>query len=293
MKVLLHYEDNENSELYKSLKITLPKSWKTGPTAKLLAQFVETYNANEAFSSNPLNEADVHLALRQEHTMIPLASDDVTVQAIPDRADVYICHGPSRTIQQAVDEKKAELKRKQEDLASTVACQHFGCKNRFPTGGPYPDCRYHAAPPVFHETAKFWSCCPTKKAYDWDDFQNIPGCLTAVCTEIKDEGEKQFLGGSDLREQMGTAKLKSIDDFNTAQAAGGADAAPILERLSAVLKEFDVEQEIFDQVVEGFKKDLSSKITDEAELLELVKTEVGSKLKATFKAIAADQLRIK
>lgn len=298
MKVLLHYEDNEDSDLHKSLKITLPKSWKTGPTSKLLAQFVESYNANETFkSANPLTESELHLAIRQpvsadndKHTMLVLASDAVTVDVIPDRADVYIQHGPSQTLQQAIDAVKEESARKRKELASTVACTHFGCKHRFPAGGPYPDCCYHAAPPVFHETAKFWSCCPTKKAYDWEDFQNIPGCQTGVCTEIKHE-EKQFLGGSDLREKVKAVQLKSIDDFNKSEDAGGADAAPVLDRLQSVLAELDIDKELFDQIVEGIKKELGG--ADEAQVLELVKVELGKKLKASLKAIAAEQQRIK
>ena len=35
MKVFIHYEDNENTDLNKSLKITLPKSWKNGPAGKI------------------------------------------------------------------------------------------------------------------------------------------------------------------------------------------------------------------------------------------------------------------
>jgi hypothetical protein len=299
MKVLLHYEDHENTAFYKTLKITLPKSWKTGPTSKLLGQFVESYNSNEALvARNPLQEDALHLAIREhdgdKSTIVPLASDAVTMEVIPDRADVYIMHGPSKTLQDWENERQSETKRKQDELANTVACKNFGCKKRFPRGGPYPDCRHHAAPPVFHETAKFWSCCPTKKAYDWEDFQNIPGCQTGTCTEIKEDDQKLFLGGSDMREKAGEAvKLKSIDDFNKSAAAGGADAAPVLERLENVLTELDIDRELFEQVVGGMKKEFAGKATNEAELLELVLAELGSKLKASFKTIAAEQQRIK
>jgi hypothetical protein len=162
MKVLIHYEDNDNSDLHKSLKITLPKSWKTGPTSKLLGQFIESYNANETFQSvNPLTAAELHLALRQtvtddtsKSTITPLASDAVVIDHIADRADVYVMHGASTTLQEIADEAKAKKTRKAEELKNTVACTHFGCQNRFPRGGPYPSCLYHKAPPVFHETAK-------------------------------------------------------------------------------------------------------------------------------------------
>ena len=300
MKVFLHYEDNENKDLHKSLKITLPKSWKTGPTSRLLSQFVESYNASETLGSlNPLQEDDLHMAIRKSEgdgdatPLVPLASDAVTIEVIPDREDVYILHGPSQTVQQIEDASKAEDERRKQELESTASCTHFGCKNRFPKGGPYPACQYHKAPPVFHETAKFWSCCPNKKAYDWNDFENIPGCMTGVCTDVKEE-QKTFLGGSDLREKAGeAAKLKSIDDFNKSHAAGGSDAAPVLDGLRTVLVQLGVENELFDQVVDGMTKELTGTVSSEAELLEAVAAELGGKLKAAMKAIAAEQQRIK
>jgi hypothetical protein len=301
MKVLLHYEENEQTALQKSLKITLPKSWKSGPTSQLLSQFIESYNGNASFAENQLQESEMHLCIRQvvgtttsdEAELVPLASNAVVLEAIPDRADVYICHGPSFTLEEKAAETAQALKKKQEELASTVACTHFACKKRFPAGGPYPECQFHKAPPVFHETAKFWSCCPNKKAYDWEDFQNIPGCETGVCSEVKDAEGKMFLGGSDLRDQAADApKLKSIDDFNKSQDAG-SEAAPVLERLQGVLEELGVEKELFDQVIEGFKKEFADSVSNEAELLELVSQELGDKLKKSMKSIAVDQLRLK
>jgi len=301
MKVLIHYEDNPDVTFHKSLKITLPKSWKTGPTSKLLDQFVESYNANENFKENPLDTAQLHLAVREvkdgeKSQLVALASDAVTVDCIADRADVYVMHGPSKTLQDVEQELEEARKQEEAEKKNSVQCTRFGCKNRFAKGGPYPSCRFHKSPPVFHETAKFWSCCPNKKAYDWDDFQNIPGCQTAqACTEVKDEGGKLFLGGTDLREQAAdSVKLKSIDDFNKAQAAGGTDAAPVLDRLRGVMDELGVEKELFDQVVEGLRRELQSQgPLNDAELLDLVKAELGEKLKASMKAIAAEQLRIK
>ena len=302
MKVFLVYEDNENSDLHKTLKITLPKSWKTGPTSKVLGCFVDSYNDNEKHAANRLDQEQMHLAIRAEgaesssnggdesnHPLIPIASDAITIETIPDRSNVYILHGPSKTVEEMEAEKKEALEKERAERANTVACQHFGCKNRFPKGGPYPDCSYHKSPPVFHETAKFWSCCPNKKAYDWEEFQSIPGCCTGVCTEVKESEQKQFLGGCDLREEAaGGAQLKSIDDFNKAQESG-SDAAPVLERLRNVLAEIGVENELYDQVVEGIKKEMDGDDTP----LDAVATELGKKLKSKMKSVAAEQLRIK
>ena len=149
-------------------------------------------------------------------------------------------------------------------------------------------------PPVYHETAKYWACCPQKKAYDWDDFQNIPGCCTGVCTEVKEEGQKLFLGGTDLREENNDGtKLKSIDDFNKAQSQGG-EAAPVFERLKNVMQELGIEEELFHQVVEGMKAELETTTSmDDSAVLQSVLADLGSKIKSLLKSIAAEQLRIK
>ena len=103
-----------------------------------------------------------------------------------------------------------------------------------------------------------------------------------------------FLGGTDLREQAAEkSSLKSIDDFNKAQSAGGAEAAPVLERLRNVMFELGIEKELFDQVVDGIKKEHASACSNDAELLAAVSVDLGNKLKATMKNVAAEQLRIK
>lgn len=101
------------------------------------------------------------------------------------------------------------------------------------------------------------------------------------------------MGGSDLRENAEAAPLKSIDDFNKSQAAGGSEAAPVLERLQAVLEELGIEKELYDQVIEGTKQDLSAETSDEAELLEAVRGKMGEIIKRALKAVAAERLRIK
>lgn len=297
MKVFLHYTESEDTTLHKTLKITLPKSWKNGPTSKLLDQFVESYNSSDQGLKSPLVASDLHLSIKkgndENESLTPLASDAITIEVIDDREDVFICQGPSRTLADFENEKKEEVERKKAELANTVACVHFGCKNRFPRGGPYPECCYHSAPPVFHETAKFWSCCPNKKAYDWEDFQSIPGCQSGTCTDKKDESEsqtKQFLGGCDLREAMGESqKLKTIDDFNAARA-NGSDAAPVLERLRGVFSEIGIENELFDQVVDGIKKKLGTE--KGSDILAAATEELGIELKKAMKNIAVQQLRI-
>lgn len=300
MKVFLHYEESEDTALHKTLKITLPKSWKNGPTSKLLNQFVESYNASDQGSKSPLDAATLHLSTHRidsstDETIIsPIPSDAITIEVIDDREDVYIYHGASETLEEIETKKREEKERRKAELENTVVCANFGCNQRFPKGGPYPDCCYHTKPPVFHETAKFWSCCPDKKAYDWESFQQIKGCQFGKCVEKRDDSdgnEKQFLGGCDLREAAGKSqKLKSIDDFNTAQASG-SDAAPVLDRLRNVYAELDIENELFDQVVDGIKKKHWNE-GEESDILAATTKELGEELKKGMKSIAAAQLRL-
>ncbi len=115
---------------------------------------------------------------------------------------------------------------------------------------------------------------------------------------MKDESAsqtKQFLGGCDLREAMGDQqKLKTIDDFNAAQATGSS-AAPVLERLRAVFAEIGIENELFDQVVDGIKAKLGGDDSNGVsnDILAATADELGQELKKAMKNIAVQQLRIK
>ncbi|EED90037.1 predicted protein [Thalassiosira pseudonana CCMP1335] len=286
MKVFLRYEENDDESTHKTLKITLPKSWKTGPTSRLLDQFVESYNGGKEGEANPLDASTLHLSIRRPASttvrtssasaddgatvLKELPSDGIIVETIEDRDDVYVCHGPSLTSTEMNAERQAKIDKEKEEKKNLSQCVHFGCNNRFPKGGPYPDCKYHSGPPVFHETAKFWSCCPDKKAYDWEGFQCLPTCQSGP-------------------------KLKSIDDFNASIAAGGSEGAPVLERLRSVLGELGVENELFDQVFEGVKKEVREKNgvdCEDAKVLDEAAQMLGGKLKSAMKAIAVEQLRI-
>lgn len=363
MKVTLYYDDiNVKTEYHKTLRITLPKSWKTGPTIKLLQQFVESYNSsNSLFNEmNPLSLEQLHLEIRQQEqikssslsassssssynyytsslttngtTTTPtlsestticsvtpgftlLASDANVIDVIQDRCDIFVRHGPSMTIEQIKSISGGDRSLKQIST-NTIQCTRFGCMKRFPKGGPYPsNCIYHKSPPVFHETAKFWSCCPHKKAYDFDEFQKIPGCQTAdYCTDIKEANNKSggatFLGGMDLREKNnnGATKLKSIDDFNKEiQEEGcGDDGMVTLNRLQSILFELDIDKELYQQVLDGIKKDVMNdnnnnnnqqqQLDDDGmtkEMYEMIQMKMGQIIKDALKKKAAEQLRIK
>eukprot|EP01040_Poterioochromonas_malhamensis_P009748 gene9748-10590_t len=61
----------------------------------------------------------------------------------------------------------------------TARCQRKGCQKTFNIAENGPDaCTYHKGQPVFHDAAKFWSCCHEKKCYDFDEFLAVRGCAS-------------------------------------------------------------------------------------------------------------------
>lgn len=59
----------------------------------------------------------------------------------------------------------------------TARCLRGGCQKTFNfTENQSEACRYHKGQAVFHDVAKYWSCCPDKKCFDFDDFMAVPGC---------------------------------------------------------------------------------------------------------------------
>lgn len=74
----------------------------------------------------------------------------------------------------------------------------FGCQTKYNEAENVEGiCRYHRLPPVFHETAKFWACCPDQKCYDWEDFMKVKGCMSGM--HSREKPNQQFLGGNDVR----------------------------------------------------------------------------------------------
>eukprot|EP01062_Namystynia_karyoxenos_P059060 TRINITY_DN504_c0_g3_i1.p1 TRINITY_DN504_c0_g3~~TRINITY_DN504_c0_g3_i1.p1 ORF type:complete len:306 (+),score=87.61 TRINITY_DN504_c0_g3_i1:75-920(+) len=84
--------------------------------------------------------------------------------------------------QRAFERAQAEAKEKPKAAETTeipigTKCKRNGCKNVYE--GPQSQeiiCHYHPGAAIFHETYKYWSCCDTHRAWDWDDFQRIPPC---------------------------------------------------------------------------------------------------------------------
>ncbi len=78
-------------------------------------------------------------------------------------------------------------------------------------------CRFHSGKVVFHDIKKGWACCD-QYAYDWDDFQKIPGCSYGKHTDDKKlvEFQKSALvtAAEKVVQKENEVKIKSPEDYN-------------------------------------------------------------------------------
>jgi hypothetical protein len=140
-------------------KITLPAKWLEGPVSKLISFFCETYN--KKFPEKTLDPENVRLVCRG----VEVPPEAVVTQYIEEYNDLLIQHLPAPKAVEKIPE-------------GSLLCTNYGCGKRFlPEENNQHACAHHAKPPVFHDTYKFWSCCPEKKAMDFDEFESIPPCV--------------------------------------------------------------------------------------------------------------------
>jgi len=247
MKVTLKYEESDGSDLHMTLRLTLPQKYVNGPTKDVVKLFVDHYNKKH--TEHPLDVEALHLKIVGGNH---LAHDSKVKDTMANGDECYLLGAnpklpskraaPSQEADAALPtasapvERDAEGKKVIKDEKGRVRCKQLGCKMYFDPNGEPQKCVHHKAPPIFHETAKWWSCCPDRKAYDWEEFMRIPGCETSFCSAnpegLKDQ--KKFLGGSDLRGDCAPVRLDEnapkdprhkLDDMRKGLVAIGVDGA--------------------------------------------------------------------
>ncbi|KAH8098595.1 hypothetical protein JL720_1552 [Aureococcus anophagefferens] len=245
MKVFIHYEEPAAESLRQTLKITLPKKWEKGPCSNLMDTFVKNYNAKHP--ENQLNGSQLRIEteMREFGRRAPRAGGGGAKSGGFEAG----AGGPD----------------------AMRACKNFGCNKKYCERTNFDgECRHHTKPPVFHETAKYWSCCPHKKAYDWESFMEIKGCAHGKHSDIKPGAGNVALGGSHVRGAAGGAagpKLKKIEDYNR----GAVELKPI-EALKHALIAIGCSASDFEAAVAALNKKFDD---DEAEVLAELATEFG------------------
>ena len=187
MKVYIQIEGWEGYPDKKS-SVKIPKSWDSnGKTcADVMGLFIEAYNGK-----NP----DTIIELEAVHLESQLTdgtkfySDAKCIDVLDDYGDYFITRGAYVSSSSAGAGATASSTTKTLEVDSDgiplVKCKNYGCGQMFSeSSNTETSCRYHSLPPFFHDTAKGWQCCNERKAYDWDDFNAIEGCLVGLHSTV-------------------------------------------------------------------------------------------------------------
>lgn len=286
MKVYLHYEhDNDSSKNY-TIKLTLPKTWKKGPFKQLQDVLVDNYNTKHLEAHKDLSKIDTndyHLE-KKDNTTLPI--DGIVCDFAKNADDFYLRKGKAktlvdlglkepepietkrnfkkRTLPLTENEKRAQKERDinekfkkgeedDKDKGELLQCKNFGCQKKYKESQNHSKaCQHHIKPPIFHETRKYWACCPEKIAWDWDSFTAIPGCSMSRHKNVT-EG-KRFLGGTDVRlakeEEYGPKRLDLPKKTTT-----GLDK---LSSLRKTLTTIGVKGSIFDEARDQLKDEVTA-----------------------------------
>lgn len=220
MKVTVKYEEREEQEFQMTLRLTLPAKYVSAPNRDLIKLFCDHYNKKH--EGNQLDASALHLKIvggdhldHEERVRdVIKAGDELYLLAgsemLPAKRAAGAAAAPVAASQPAVpdDASRAGAPKEKRDEEGRIRCKKFGCQKWFHEDHP-PELPHHKGPPIFHEVAKWWSCCPDKKAYDFDEFMAIPGCEVSFCSNVS-QG-KRTMGGQDLRDLAGNSAPVRLD----------------------------------------------------------------------------------
>ena len=170
MKIYIHLEWTDRP--IKTSKLSIPSSWETSKTVfDVIKLFTNAYNSKN--EDNSIDASVIHLETQSDSNGDIIYSDKKIIDVLEDRNDYYIKSGVKISPQQSLP-KAPEVDKNGIPL---LRCRNYGC-NKMYSESENTDlsCSHHILPPIFHDRIKGWQCCKDKKAYDWEEFQGIPGC---------------------------------------------------------------------------------------------------------------------
>ncbi|CAE7037771.1 ITGB1BP2 [Symbiodinium natans] len=196
MKVTLKFEEASTEDRYMTLRLTLPQKYVNGANKEVVKLFVDHYNKKHA--ETPLSADELHLKIVGG---IHLDNEERVRDSLSNGDECYLLgkdsEGPAPKRQEPekgyhctpAAPSTTTAKQAVKNADGKVRCKNFGCQKMFDPDGPPQECVHHKAAPIFHETAKWWSCCPDRKAYEFEEFMNIPGCTQGFCSS-ESQGKK-------------------------------------------------------------------------------------------------------
>lgn len=283
MKVTLKYEETEDEALHMTLRLTLTKKYVNGPTKDVVRLFVDHYNKKHA--GKQIDSETLHLKIvggdhLEHHVLVQdtLSNGNECYLLPPDGGSVSMrraaaaadAAAAAASVAATTPAEPPAARVEKKDDRGLVRCKRFGCKRSYDPDGPPQECVHHKSPPIFHEVAKWWSCCPDTKAYDWDEFMKIPGCQKSFCSANPEgqKDQKRFLGGSDLRGDCAPVRL---------DADAPADPRHKLNQMMKGLVAIGVDEQLFEKIW--------SKHASENDDLEKVVTLFRTRFAAVLNAI--------
>jgi hypothetical protein len=227
--VYIHYEPEGKEE--KTSKIVIPQKWTTTKlVSDVIELFAKSYNSKNADS--PIITDEVHF---ESNTNEKIFSNILCGTVLGDHCDYFIKPGSYVSVNK---------KTRDEADAGKVRCRNYGCNQYYsPDENDVTSCNHHSGPPVFHDTSKYWSCCPDKKAYDFESFQAILGCVTSPHsssnTGISLSASPNAVtppASSQSASSTPAPVLKSISDYNNSNPTAATAASSATKVISASRK---------------------------------------------------------
>lgn len=208
-------------------KIQVPKSWAEREVGDVMKLFADGYNKKNP--DTPIDISRVHFETKDGGKVF---TNDKVSAGLEDLEDYYIKHGVH------LREQRTEAIDK-----DCLRCKNYGCNQYYkPAENGDSACCHHTGPPVFHDTAKYWSCCAGRKAYDFESFQLISGCATGCHSDTPPQisisaspNAPVLREGVSEGSSTSSGALKSIADFNTSNptaVSAASSAMKTVERKS-------------------------------------------------------------
>eukprot|EP00811_Abedinium_folium_P002798 NODE_12572_length_1216_cov_5.071625.p1 GENE.NODE_12572_length_1216_cov_5.071625~~NODE_12572_length_1216_cov_5.071625.p1 ORF type:complete len:304 (+),score=96.85 NODE_12572_length_1216_cov_5.071625:64-912(+) len=273
MKITLRYEESDDRGLHMTLRLTLTEKYINGPASGVVNLFVDHFNKKRP--ENQLNAEALHLKIiGGKH----VEAGTTVVDVLTSGDECFLMGETSSSHAEAMRQLRAKEPppvasssnvapagepKVTKDERGWIRCRRFGCNRFFDPEAPPPPCVHHRAPPIFHETAKWWSCCPDRKAYDWDAFMRIAGCQNNTCSADPPEqqDQKRHLGGCDVRDSHAPMRIDkdappdphvSLEKLRRGLVAVGADAKLFDKLASQLLLETGSPQAVCDDLRRRF-----------------------------------------
>ena len=140
-----------------------------------------TSQPHPLYTLRPAHTLFLSYATHTINSGLAIHTTDIVQDVLSDRDDLYVKPGaeppaktkPTPSFSSSSSSSSSSATATTEKGTGLLRCKNYGCNQSFSEeANTESACRFHKAPPVFHDTKKGWACC-TKRVYDWDEFHTV------------------------------------------------------------------------------------------------------------------------